>query len=234
MSIAQESKPVAPEPISADTKTPHPLLNVLVTEFIGTFALAFTVVAVTLQKQQLAPLAIGAALMVSVYAGGHISGGHYNPAVSFAVFLRRRLTGVDMLRYWTVQILGAVAAAVVARIVVNPASVSTTTLAGRGLVSAAVGEFVFTFLLAFVVLNVATSKDHPNNSFYGLAVGFTVLTGAVAVGSISGGAFNPAIALGGGVSGLFAWSTIWVYPAACLLAGAAAAGAFIVLNPNDR
>jgi aquaporin Z len=84
-----------------------------------------------------------------------------------------------------------------------------------------------------VVLNVATSKDHPNNSFYGLAIGFTVLAGAVAVGGISGAAFNPAVVLGGAVMGLFPWVAL-CYLVVQVLAGAAAGFAFRALNPDDK
>jgi aquaporin Z len=85
-----------------------------------------------------------------------------------------------------------------------------------------------------VVLNVATSKDHPDNSFYGLAIGFTVVAGAVAVGAISGGAFNPAVTVGAAVMGMFAWPTLWVYLVAQVVAGVGAGAVFLALNPNDR
>src|SRR5438128_754832 len=99
---------------------------------------------------------------------------------------------------------------------------------------AAVVEVLITFALCYVVLNVATSKDQPGNGFFGLAIGFTVAAGAFAVGGISGGVFNPAVALGGATAGLFAWSTIWVYLLVQLGAGIAAGLAFLALNPGDR
>jgi aquaporin Z len=89
-------------------------------------------------------------------------------------------------------------------------------------------EFLFTFALAYVVLNVATARDTEGNSFYGLAIGFTLATGIFAVGSISGGAFNPAVAIGASLIGLFSWSHIWIYLVANLLGGAAGAGAFLL------
>jgi aquaporin Z len=95
-------------------------------------------------------------------------------------------------------------------------------------------EFLFTFALAYVVLNVATARDTENNSFYGLAIGFTVMVGAFAVGKISGGAFNPAVALGASVLGMFAWSHIWIYLLAELVAGAVAAGVFLVTQPAEQ
>ncbi|TYK46987.1 MIP/aquaporin family protein [Actinomadura decatromicini] len=204
------------------------------TEFIGTFFLVFTVGCTVLAKAPLAPLAIGAVLMVMVYAGGHVSGAHYNPAVTLAVFLRGRISLVDAFAYWAVQVTAGVLAALAAKYVVNPGRVAELSPSGRALGTALLAEVVFTFALAYVVLNVATSKDHPNNSFYGLAIGFTVLAGALAVGGASGGAFNPAVALGAATMGLFAWTKIWIWLLADLLGGALAGAVFLGLNPEDR
>ena len=107
-------------------------------------------------------------------------------------------------------------------------------LTGDTEVAAAVAELLLTFALSYVMLNVATSKDQPGNGFFGLAIGFTVTAGAFAVGGISGGVFNPAVALGGATAGIFAWSTIWVYLVVQLGAGIAAGLTFLVLNPGDR
>ena len=199
--------------------------------------LVFTVGAAVASRSALAPLAIGAALMVMVYAGGHVSGGHYNPAVTLAVLLRRRIGLRDVIAYWIVQLGAGVLAAVLVRTVVDPAEATTTatlTLSGRAMAAAFVVELLFTLALCYVVLNVATSKSHPNNSFYGLAIGFTVVAGAAAVGTISGGAFNPAVTLGAAVTGMFAWPTLWVYLLAQLVGGAAAGVAFVALNPDDK
>jgi aquaporin Z len=114
------------------------------------------------------------------------------------------------------------------------ATAAVLTLTGRTLLAAFVVELLFTFALCYVVLNVATSKDHPDNSFYGLAIGFTVVAGAFAVGAISGGAFNPAVSLGAAVMGMFAWPTLWIYLVAQVLAGIAAGVTFLALNPDDK
>jgi aquaporin Z len=203
-----------------------------VVEFIGTFFLVFTVCCVVLGKAALAPLAIGAVLMAMIFAGGHISGGHFNPAVSLAVYVRGGLATIDLGIYMLVQVVAGLVAALVARFVVNvtPTAFSVT---GRDLTAAFVAEVLFTFALAYVVLNVATSRDHPNNSFYGLAIGFTVLAGAVAVGGVSGGAFNPAVGLGICLAGIAKWSMAWVYVVATLIGGAGAGFAFRALNPDD-
>jgi aquaporin Z len=169
-----------------------------------------------------------------IYAGGHISGGHYNPAVTMAALVRGRIGLRDAAGYWIAQLAAGLIAAVAVRWVINRALVKPLTLSGHALTAAFVVELLFTFALTYVVLNVATSRDHPDNSFYGLAIGFTVMAGAFAVGGISGGVFNPAVALGGAVMGLFAWSTLWVYLVVQLVAGAVAGLAFRALNPADK
>ena len=205
----------------------------MVVELIGTFFLVFTVGASVRSGSTLAPLAIGVVLMVMIYAGGHISGGHYNPAVTTAALVRGRIGAGEAVGYWITQLVAGVLAALVVRAVVAPGQTATLTLSGHALGAAFVVELLFTFALCYVVLNVATSKDHPDNSFYGLAIGFTVLAGAVAVGGISGGAFNPAVVLGGAIMGLFPWTAL-IYLIAELLAGVVAGLAFRALNPDDK
>jgi aquaporin Z len=205
----------------------------LVVELIGTFFLVFTVGASVRTGTALAPLAIGAVLMVMVYAGGHISGGHYNPAVTLGALVRGRIGAGDAIGYWVTQLVAGLLAAVVVRATVSPSQAHPLAPTGHALASALIVEFLYTFALAYVVLNVATSRDHPDNSFYGLAIGFTVLVGAVSVGAISGGAFNPAVVLGGAAMGLFAWSTV-LYLVPQLIAGVAAGVVFRALNPTDK
>ncbi|HEV7899401.1 MAG TPA: aquaporin [Planosporangium sp.] len=203
------------------------------TELIGTFFLVFTVGTSVLAGSPLAPLAIGAILMVMVYAGGHISGGHYNPAVTMAVLVRRRITLADAVAYWVVQIVAGVLAAVLVRWVVNPRNVAAFSLSGRALAAAVIVEVLFTFALGYVMLNVATSRSNPNNSFYGLAIGFTVAAGAVAVGRVSGATFNPAVSVGAAVMGLLHWSTTGLYIVIQFLAGAIAGFVFLALSPDE-
>jgi aquaporin Z len=129
-----------------------------------------------------------------------------------AALVRRRIGLRDAVAYWVLQLGARVLAAVEVRAIVDPARVATATtmtLSGRTLLAAFVVELLFTFALCYVVLNVATSKDHPDNSFYGLGIGFTVVAGAFTVGAISGGAFNPAVSLGAAVMGMFVWPTLW-------------------------
>ena len=210
----------------------YPLDRKLAVEFIGMFIFMFTVGMATNKAGAgaLAPLAIGSALMVMVFAGGHISGGHFNPAVSTAVFVRRRMTANEYGAYMVTQFVAAVLAGLVVRVVGGHEAHASVAGAGRMLIA----EFLFTFALAWVVLNVATAKGTEGNSFYGLAIGFTVVVGAFAVGGISGGAFNPAIALGAMVTGLFKWSNIWIYLLADFLGGAAAAYAFLYVLTTEK
>jgi aquaporin Z len=209
-------------------------MNKYVVEFIGTFFLVATIGFTVLKPADagaMAPLAIGSALMVMIFAGGHISGAHYNPAVTLAVFLRGKCPRTDVVPYWVAQILaGVVAAAVVLFMKGNP----TVEAATPDIPKALIAEFLYTFALCYVVLNAATAKGTSGNSFYGLAIGFTVLTGAYSVGAISGGAFNPAVAVGITVMGLSAIANIWIFLVANLAAGAAAGFAFRALNPDDK
>src|SRR5881275_2935385 len=182
-----------------------------IAEFIGTFFLVLTVGCTVIPAAAgvIPALAIGAVLMVMIFAGGHISGGHFNPAVTFAVFVRGKLEFKDVVPYWLTQI-------------------------AAGIVAALVAEFLFTFALAYVVVNCATAKGTLDNSFYGLAIGFTVLAGIFAVGGISGGAFNPAVAIGAAVMKILYLRDIWIHIVAELAGGLLAGLAFKFLNPTDK
>ncbi len=202
-------------------------------ELIGTFFLVLTIGMTAIAGGQgvIAPLAIGSILMVMVYAGGHISGGHYNPAVTLGVWMRGRCSTADVAPYMVFQVIGALLAAFVVKYLTPGLPVHTRNLAAGPELLA---EFLFTFALVFVVLNSATSKDNNGNSFYGVAIGFTVLAGAFAVGGIASAAFNPAVAVGISTMGLASWSRIWIYLVANFLGGAAAAVAFRLLCPDDK
>ncbi|HEV8423029.1 MAG TPA: aquaporin [Chthoniobacterales bacterium] len=206
-------------------------MNKYIAEFIGTFFLVLTIgcTGIGAGAGVIAPLAIGAALMVMVFAGGHISGGHYNPAVTLGVLIRGRVKAADVLPYMIAQVA---AAAVAAFVVVGflRAGIAVTPIAPK-IGPALAAEFLFTFALVYVVLNAATADGTSGNSFYGLAIGMTVMTGAFAVGDISGGAFNPAVAVGISVMGISTWSNIWIYLVADFVGGAVAALVFNMINP---
>jgi len=203
------------------------MLRKVMMEFIGTFFFVLVIGQVVIGTEglaaALAPVAIGSALMVVVYAGGHVSGGHYNPAVTLAVWIRGKTATAELVPYWIAQILGAVLAALVVGYFKAGVDVVPMEL---DVVPALLAEFLFTFALCFVVLNVATADATAGNSYFGLAIGFAVLIGAYAVGGISGGAFNPAVAAGITAMGLSTFSNIWIFLVANLLGGAAAGYAF--------
>lgn len=205
-------------------------MNKYIAEFIGTFFLVLTIgcTGIGAGASVIAPLAIGAVLMVMVYAGGHISGGRYNPAVTLGIVIRGKLNAPDMLPYLIAQFVGAVFAAFVTLKFLR-AGIAVTRIAPN-LAPAFIAEFLFTFALVYVVLNAATAEGTSGNSFYGLAIGMTVMAGAFAVGDISGGAFNPAVAIGISILGLSAWSNLWIYFLANFAAGLAAAFVFNLIN----
>lgn len=207
-------------------------MNKYVMELVGTFIFVLTIGCTVVGNGAgaLAPLAIGSALMVMVFAGGYISGAHYNPAITLGVWLRGKCAAKDVAPYMICQVVGAVLAALAVRYLKGPAvkPMSLATL------PALLAEFLFTFALVFVVLNTATAKGTTGNSFYGLAIGFTVLAGAFAVGNISGGAFNPAVAVGISAMGLASWSSIWIYFVAEFVGGAVAALVFKIVSPADN
>jgi len=201
----------------------------LIVEFIGTM---FLVLVIGLSGN---PLAIGSMLMVMVYMGGHISGAHYNPAVTLAVMLRGKIQMGEAMRYWIAQLAGGLLGGAISMWLKGA-------LGGDGVTNVAVGdgygiaealaiEVIFTFALALVVLNVATSKDNTGNSFYGLAIGFTVFAAAVAGGGISGGAYNPAVGIGHDVWAQN-WSDIWIYIVGPLVGGAVAASVYKMTNED--
>jgi len=204
-------------------------MKLYLTEFIGTFFLVLTVCLTAPSGSPLAPLAIGASLMVMVYMGGHVSGGHYNPAVTLAAVLRGALPTAQLVPYWAAQVLGAVAAAFVAKATSN-AGFACVPGEGVSAGSALTIEFLFTFALCLVVLNVATAKKTEGNSFYGLAIGFTIVVAAFAGGGLSGGAFNPAVGLGpilvNALTSGGSLANLWLYLVGPLLGGIAAAFVF--------
>jgi aquaporin Z len=206
-------------------------MNKYIAEFIGTFFLVLTIgcTGIGASAGVIAPLAIGAALMVMVFAGGHISGAHYNPAVTLGVLIRGKLKAADVIPYWIAQCVAAAVAAIVVSKILR-AGVAVTPIAPK-LGPALLAEFLFTFALVYVVLNAATAEGTSGNSFYGLAIGMTVMTGAFAVGDISGGAFNPAVAIGISILGISTWNNIWIYLVADFAAALAAAIVFNLINP---
>lgn len=205
-------------------------MNKYLTELIGAF---FLILVIGLTGN---PIAIGSILMVMIYMGGNISGGHYNPAVTLGVFMRGKIEAKDMIMYWVFQLIGAIVAAFVVFILTTK-TMQVVPAVGRDVVKVILCELLGTFALVSVVLNVATTKKAAGNSYYGLAIGFTVLASAFAFGPISGGAFNPAVALGpqivDAIKGGSSLADSWLYLVGCFAGGAIAAIVFKICNPDE-
>ena len=204
------------------------------TEFIGTFFLVLTVGFCVTSNAPLGALAIGSSLMIMVYMGGHISGGHYNGAVSLAVFLRGKIDARTFVAYLISQFLGAIAAALVVYLVTSK-TYPLAPGAGVSPMAALIVETLYTFALCIVVLNVATSPDTEGNSYYGLAIGFTIVVAAISGGAISGGAFNPDVGTGPIVVDAIlkggSLANVWLYLVGPFLGGALAAWVYRLQNP---
>jgi len=217
------------------------LMPALITEFIGTYFLVFTVyLAVCASKVGTNPLvqpalAIGTCLMVMIYMGGHISGGHYNPAVTLGVFLRGHIDLFKTIWYFIAQVVGGVCAGLIGWAVTD-SSIDLQPGQGYHNGAAFLVEACYTFALVSVVLNVATTKSQHNNMFFGLAIGFTVVAGVYGAGAISGGVFNPAVGTGllvARVADGYDCKYLWLYWVAPLFGGAVAALVFRVTNRKE-
>jgi aquaporin Z len=198
----------------------------LLTEFLGTCFLVLIIGLAVTGGVAMPPIAIGVGLAVLVYMGGHISGAHYNPAVSTAALLRGKLPAADFVPYVVAQVLGALAGAAMAHVIVGQTFAPAPAI-GVGILPPLLVEVLFTFLLVLVVLNVATHPATKGNSYYGLAIGGTVMTAAFVGGGISGGAFNPAVGIGAiivhAVTGGGSFANLWLYLVGPLLGGVLAA-----------
>ena len=208
-------------------------MNKNLTELIGTF---FLVITIGLTGN---PIAIGSMLMVMVYAGGPISGAHYNPAVTLAALIRKKITTAGAVQYWFFQITGAFVAALVIYLTYHtPMSPPAPAPGFAYNLKPLMMEMIFTFALAMVVMNVAMSQKSAGNNYFGLAIGFTVLASAFAAGPISGGAFNPAVAIGpmlmDAITGGNSISNMWIYIVGPFAGALVAALLYPVLNPDEK
>lgn len=213
----------------------------MIVEFIGTFFLVFAIGCTVGSGSAIAALAFGSTLMVMVYAGGHISGAHYNPAVSLAIYIRGSMTALQMIQYWVVQIFGGIFGGIMSYVVTGYNQVAITHAPGADVtvMNALLAEVFGTFALCYVVLNVATAKANAGNSFYGMAIGFTVFAMAVGLGPISGGAFNPAVGVGRNITetlmnGTSTLTHMWLYVVGPLIGAFLAALAFKTVITEDE
>ena len=196
-------------------------LKKYIVEFIGTFFLVLTICMTSYSKvsADLQPLAVGSMLMVLIYSMGYLSGAQFNPAISLAIYLRGRINLKEMGFYWIAQILGAVAAAMMTAVLISakpPVGLIASTPQFFSMVPALIAEVLGSFALTWVILTVATSKALDGNNFYGLAIGFTVTALMYTLGSVSGSAFNPVVAIASCIAHLSTWNNLWIYMVGCL------------------
>lgn len=203
------------------------------TEFIGTFFLVLIVGLAGGIAPGFAPIAIGGVIMVMIYAGGHISGAHYNPAVTAAILIRGKIAAPEAIAYIIFQLAAAALASLVAAKIFAAGGNGESAIATGGIAKALTAEFLGTFALAYVVLNVATAKNNIGNDHYGISVGFTIIAIAYTLGSFSGGAFNPAVALGQMIGGHMAWADTWIYLVGSFAGAMVAAIVFRLINNTD-
>ena len=208
-------------------------MNKNLTELIGTF---FLVITIGLSGN---PIAIGVILMSMVYAGGPISGAHYNPAVTLAALIRKRMNASDALQYIIFQCIGSfLAASVIYLTFKTPMSPPAPAPGFAYQLKPLMLEMIFTFALVTVIANVALSKKSAGNNYFGIAIGFTVMAGAFAAGPVSGGVFNPAVAIGpmiiDTVNGGSSLSNLWIYLVGPFTGGIIAALVYPVMNPDEK
>jgi len=177
-------------------------------------------------------------LTAMVYAGGPVSGGHYNPAVTLAAWIRKKIEMKDAISYWIFQCLGGFLAALVIYLSYKtpmnpPAPASGFAYQLKPLMI----EMLFTFALATVVMNVAMSKKSAGNMYFGIAIGFTVMASAYASKNVSAGIFNPAVAIGpmimDAICGGKSLSNLWVYIVGPFAGATVAALFYPVMNPDE-
>jgi aquaporin Z len=209
------------------------------TEFIGTFVLVFTIGCSVASGSTLAPVSIAAAMMAVIYGGYHISGAHYNPATTFAVFLCKKITLQDALMYVVFQLIGGTFGAFASFILTESSANAIAMMPGSASpMNALFAEILGTFIMMFVILNVALLPSKKDNAYYGLAIAFVVLSISISLGGISGGAFNPAVGIGRCVASLVTnandcFSMVWLYIVGPLLGAGAAAFTFMYLNKTE-
>jgi aquaporin Z len=209
----------------------------LLTEFIGTFFLMLTIAMVVKSGKATGfePIAIGGMIMALIYAGGPVSGAHYNPAVSIAAFIRGIMTINEMVAYIGAQIVAAIFAAVTSSALLQGIATENANLPLEkiDIIPALLAEFFGTFVMVFVILNVATSKRSEGNSYFGLAIAMVVIGIIYAFGPVSGGMFNPAVMAGACVANILEPATSWIYLVGEILGAVIAAIVFRFLNSED-
>ncbi|MEQ9426006.1 MAG: aquaporin [Cyclobacteriaceae bacterium] len=197
-----------------------------IVEFLGTLLLMFFVGMVVVNPTPLwfAPMSIGAILIALVYAGGPISGAHYNPSVTIAFWLRGRIGAKDAIIYIIIQLAAAIAVSYL--VLYMKGFPDDTQALTPDMDKILIAEFIGTFVLCYVYLSAFTSQKGAGNSYYGMAVGFAVIAGSYALANSSGAFFNPTVSFGQSIIEKSSWDNLWIYLVAQLLAGITAGFTF--------
>jgi aquaporin Z len=203
------------------------IMKKYITEFVGTFFLLTGAIFA-------GGMGASLALITMVYAGGHISGAHYNPAVSFGMWLRGKIDRTDLFLYSLFQVLAALSAGALAFYFFEKEGAGSCVIAPDASTKGILAELIGTFALVYVVLNVATTEKTAGNSYFGLAIGLTVLAMATIFGSLSGGVFNPAVFVGLCIQNSLCWDQWWMYLVGQFGGAAIAAALFSYQNPTDK
>lgn len=204
------------------------------TEFLGTFFLVLTIHGIVVSGNNAGGIAIGIALAALVYMGGAVSGAHYNPAVTIALWFLKKLETKDLGPYIIAQLLGAIAASAIGSFAfgdsfaVRPALMVSPA-------QAVVIELLFTSMLVLTILNVAVAKKTAGNPYFGFAIGGVIVAAALAGGPFSGGAFNPAVGTGPtlvhSLLGKGNLASMWIYWVGPVLGAILAATLFRLQEP---
>lgn len=205
-------------------------------EFIGAFFLLLTVILVGNNPALalMSPFAIGGIYLAFIYAASSTPGGYFNPAVTVALLIRRKLDPGEALYYIMVQLIASVLAAAIG-VYLHDCSggMDIAARVNEQPICTILGEFLGMFALVYVLLSVTSHAPVSGNSYYGLAIGFTLMAMSYAMNRVSGGIFNPAIVFGGAVAGMFGWDDLLVYLIGQILGAAAAATAIQLIQDNE-
>ncbi|MGH8828436.1 MAG: MIP/aquaporin family protein [Jiangellaceae bacterium] len=194
---------------------PDTWLRNAVAEAIGTFALCFVGLLVVASGADLTAVALanGVIILVFVAALGHVSGGHFNPAITLGMFLGRKIDIQGAAVYWAAQVIGALAASLVVLLATDRAAVAAGTPViadGVSIFWAIVLEAVATFFLVLVVFGTVVDQRAPLSA-YPFAIGLAITAGVFAIGPFTGGALNPARGFGPAlVSGEWGGTAAWL------------------------
>lgn len=203
-------------------------------ELIGTFLFCLFICLTSMGSHVVwAPWVGGLVLASLIYANGHISGAHLNPMVTLSLFLRGKVNLNMVPTYILTQLGGGALAALISMLLINKVPTQVVEDLSTKTLEAILSEFLGSLAIAYVILNVTTSKNTQGNDYYGIAIGLSYAAVSSAFGEISGGILNPALALAVGITKLSSFSNLWIYWVGQFLGGVMAAVLFLFINGKD-